>query len=556
MKQRCAIYTRKSSEEGLEQDFNSLHAQREACAAYVMSQASEGWSLVDDIYDDGGISGGTLDRPALQRLLADIQAGRIDIVVVYKVDRLTRSLLDFAKLVEAFDRAGTSFVSVTQSFNTTTSMGRLTLNMLLSFAQFEREVTAERIRDKIAASKARGMWMGGTPPLGYQPDGRTLAIVEDHAALVRDIYRRYLEIGNVRLVAEALDRETILSPIRARKSGATFGGCRFTRGQIYAILSNPIYIGEIRHRGKSHTGQHPPLIERDLWDAVQAKLADNVRGKRRIRQASPSILAGRIVDEAGDPLVAAHARKNNVSYRYYVSRALQHGGQTARISNHGLRIPAREIEALVVNEVKSLFADPLNLMARLKVDIAPHRIGVMQEACAQVTQALSGKVRAGLAELLMQVRVLPSRVEIDVDPVAIANRLGIEADPATPMIMLGTSVRLTRTGRVVQLVQDNGVAASAAPTDEKLLRLIGRARRWWRVLRQGDMTIDVLAVREGVTASYMTRVVRLAFLSPAVVEAIMAGTAKAGVDGASLTAPAGVPVDWDGQAKLYLAGRA
>jgi site-specific DNA recombinase len=274
MKQRCAIYTRKSSEEGLEQDFNSLHAQREACAAYVMSQASEGWSLIDDIYDDGGISGGTLERPGLKRLLADIAAGRIDIVVVYKVDRLTRSLLDFSKLVEAFDAAGTSFVSVTQSFNTTTSMGRLTLNMLLSFAQFEREVTAERIRDKIAASKARGMWMGGTPPLGYEPNGRTLAIVEDHAALVRDIYRRYLDIGNVRLLADTLAQANILSPTRARKSGTTFGGCKFTRGQIYAILSNPIYIGEIRHRGKIHAGQHPPLIERELWDKVQATLAE------------------------------------------------------------------------------------------------------------------------------------------------------------------------------------------------------------------------------------------------------------------------------------------
>ena len=552
MKQRCAIYTRKSSEEGLEQDFNSLHAQREACAAYVMSQASEGWSLVDDIYDDGGISGGTLERPALQRLLADIGAGKIDIVVVYKVDRLTRSLLDFAKLVEAFDKAGTSFVSVTQSFNTTTSMGRLTLNMLLSFAQFEREVTAERIRDKIAASKARGMWMGGTPPLGYEPDGRTLAIVDEHATLVRDIYRRYLETGNVRLVADQLDRETILSPIRARKSGTTFGGCRFTRGQIYAILSNPIYIGEIRHRGKRYTGQHPPIIARDLWDRVQAKLADNVRGKRTVRQASPSVLAGRIVDEAGDPLVAAHARKKTIRYRYYVSRSLQHGTSTSATSNHGLRIPAREIEALVIGEVKTLFADPLDLMARLGAEIVPHRIGVMQEACAHIAGALSTRQRTGLAGMLLQVRVLPGRVEIDVDPAAVANRLGVEMASGVPVITLSTSVRLTRTGRVVQLVQDNGVAAGAAPTDDKLLRLIGRARRWWGVLLAGEVTIKQLARSEGVTSSWMTRVVRLAFLSPAVVEAVLAGTTRAGVDGTSLTATRGVAAEWQVQAKLYL----
>jgi DNA invertase Pin-like site-specific DNA recombinase len=272
---RCAIYTRKSSEEGLEQDFNSLDAQREACAAYVLSQASEGWTLIPDRYDDGGVSGGTLERPALQRLLADIAQGRLDIIVVYKVDRLTRSLLDFSRLVEAFDAAGTSFVSVTQSFNTTTSMGRLTLNMLLSFAQFEREVTAERIRDKIAASKARGMWMGGTPPLGYKPDGRSLAVVEEHATIIRDIYERYLATGNVRLVAEQLAAANIGAPVRHRTgSGEPFGGVPFTRGQIHAFLKCPTYVGEIHHQGRVHAGLHPPIIDRDTWDAVQRRLAE------------------------------------------------------------------------------------------------------------------------------------------------------------------------------------------------------------------------------------------------------------------------------------------
>ena len=260
---RCAIYTRKSSEEGLEQGFNSLDAQREACAAYVLSQASEGWQLMPEYYDDGGLSGGTLDRPALIRLLADVAAGKIDIIVVYKVDRLTRSLLDFAKLVEAFDKAGTSFVSITQSFNTTTSMGRLTLNMLLSFAQFEREVTAERIRDKIAASKAKGMWMGGTPPLGYEPNGRSLAIVEEQAAVVREIYDRYLKIGNVRLMAEQLATAGIQSPTRRSLKGRHFGGRPLSDGNIYAILKNPIYAGDIAHHGKIYAGQHPPIIERE-----------------------------------------------------------------------------------------------------------------------------------------------------------------------------------------------------------------------------------------------------------------------------------------------------
>jgi len=247
---RCAIYTRKSSEEGLEQGFNSLDAQREACAAYILSQASEGWQEVTPRYDDGGLSGGTLERPALQRLLADVAAGQIDIIVVYKVDRLTRSLLDFAKLVERFDHAAVSFVSVTQSFNTTTSMGRLTLNMLLSFAQFEREVTAERIRDKIAASKAKGMWMGGTPPLGYHPDGRSLAIEPHEAELVCSIFARYLALGSVRLLADELVAAGTRVPVRRRsRSGMTYGGGWFSRGQLYAILRNPIYIGRIPHRG-------------------------------------------------------------------------------------------------------------------------------------------------------------------------------------------------------------------------------------------------------------------------------------------------------------------
>jgi DNA invertase Pin-like site-specific DNA recombinase len=298
---RCAIYTRKSSEEGLEQGFNSLDAQREACSAYILSQAGQGWEQVPDLYDDGGLSGGTLERPALQRLLADVASGRIDIIVVYKVDRLTRSLLDFAKLVEAFDQSNVSFVSITQSFNTTTSMGRLTLNMLLSFAQFEREVTAERIRDKIAASKAKGMWMGGTPPLGYRPDGRTLAIVEGHAGLVRDIHRRYLELRNVRLVAESLQRDGIRTPVRTiTKTGKTFGGCNFSKGQLYAILRNPIYVGDIVHRDNTYPGQHPPILDREDWTKVQQLLADNLQGIRTHTSPTHSLLAGRIVDERGE----------------------------------------------------------------------------------------------------------------------------------------------------------------------------------------------------------------------------------------------------------------
>ncbi|RZA23254.1 MAG: recombinase family protein, partial [Proteobacteria bacterium] len=314
---RCAIYTRKSSDEGLEQDFNSLDAQREACAAYVLSQASEGWKLCPEHYDDGGISGGTLERPALQRLIAEVKEGRIDIIVVYKVDRLTRSLLDFSKLVETFDAAGASFVSVTQSFNTTTSMGRLTLNMLLSFAQFEREVTAERIRDKIAASKAKGMWMGGNPPLGYRPDGRTLAIVEDHATIVRDIYARYRRLGNVRLVADALIGDGVTTPARIKGNGKAFGGGIFSRGQLYTMLKNPIYVGDIPHREKVYPGNHPGIINRAEWDAVQVQLATNVQGQRTTRARNASLLAGLLFDSAGEPVIAVHTNKGKQRYRYY-----------------------------------------------------------------------------------------------------------------------------------------------------------------------------------------------------------------------------------------------
>jgi len=307
MKQvRCAIYTRKSSEEGLEQDFNSLDAQREACAAYILSQASEGWTLIPERYDDGGISGGTLARPALQRLLADVAAKRLDIIVVYKVDRLTRSLLDFSRLVEAFDASDTSFVSVTQSFNTTTSMGRLTLNMLLSFAQFEREVTAERIRDKIAASKARGMWMGGTPPLGYAPDGRSLQIIAEHAGIVRQVYQRYLALRSVRLLADELVQGGIRAPQRTTLGGKAFGGVTFSRGQLYAMLRCPTYVGEIHHQGHIHKALHSPIIDRVTWDAVQAMLADNRQGEhRKGGRAAPSLLAGKVVDGDGAPLNAA-----------------------------------------------------------------------------------------------------------------------------------------------------------------------------------------------------------------------------------------------------------
>jgi site-specific DNA recombinase len=549
---RCAIYTRKSSEEGLEQDFNSLHAQREACAAYVASQASEGWHLLPGEYDDGGISGGTLERPALQRLLADIAAGRIDIVVVYKVDRLTRSLLDFAKLVEAFDKTGTSFVSITQSFNTTTSMGRLTLNMLLSFAQFEREVTAERIRDKLAASKAKGMWMGGMPPLGYKADGRTLAIVEPHAGVVRDIYSRYLALGNVRLLAEQFHKEGILVPKRKAGTGRAFGGSLFSRGQLYSILRNPIYVGEISHKGKLNPGLHPPLIERDLWDKVQRHLSGQVKGSRqRGRAASVSPLAGKIFDAKGEPLLAAHTtRKGDTRYRYYVSKALHYGSAST-----GLRMPAEEVELAASRGVAELLADPMQLIEQLGLELAADDLNRVVARCGELRGEL-GTDPSLFVQLLERVEIGDAGMTLVLSSQAISAALGLVRRADAPdALRLPLAVRLTRTGRAIRLVHANGeLATGGEGGDPALLRLIGRAHAWWKVLSDGELTPTMLAEREGVTTPWVIRVVRLAFLSPRVVEAVLAGRLRAGIDAAALLKAGTISLDWEQQEKQLLAG--
>src|SRR6267378_7657458 len=359
-RKRCAIYTRKSSEEGLEQEFNSLQAQSEACEAYIRSQRHEGWILARTRYDDGGFSGGNIERPALQRLLADIREGRIDIIVVYKVDRLTRSLADFARLVEIFDGQGVSFVSVTQQFNTTSSMGRLTLNVLLSFAQFEREVTGERIRDKIAASKQRGMWMGGNVPLGYDASERTLIVNPAEAETVCCIFALYRELGCVRRVKEEADRRGLRTKRRTTANGTERGGKFFSRGHIYRLLSNPIYTGEIAHKGQLYPGQHPVLIDAETWTAVRDQLVTNLSDHRRKADAAePSLLAGVLVDAQGERLTPSHAVKKGRRYRYYVSAALITEAGTDRAQ--GWRLAAREIEDAVV----SILADALTSPERL-----------------------------------------------------------------------------------------------------------------------------------------------------------------------------------------------
>ncbi|MGE3693230.1 MAG: recombinase family protein [Novosphingobium sp.] len=551
---RCAIYTRKSSEDGLEQDFNSLHAQREACAAYILSQASEGWTQLAEDYDDGGLSGGTLERPALQRLLADVADGKVDIIVVYKLDRLTRSLLDFAKLVEALDKAGTSFVSITQSFNTTTSMGRLTLNMLLSFAQFEREVTAERIRDKIAASKAKGMWMGGIPPLGYRPQGRSLVIVADHAELVRSIYQRYQALGNVRRLSDSLHAEGIVTPRRKTGSGRAIGGGAFSRGQLYSILGNPIYTGRIAHRDQVYQGLHPAIIDQEKWEAVQRQLAGNVRGNRTHREASGSVLAGRIVDAAGVRLVASHARKGERRYRYYISKVLHEG--LAGNASGTLRVPAGEIEQVVAHECAALLDDPLALAQRAGLALAPSDVEPLLEKCQSLAQALRQGHHEALARLVHRVTVHESRIEISLQVAALAAALGLAAGEDSPEdLSLTCNVRLTRTGRALRMVHDNGGAATPDGIDLSLVRLIVRARGWWARIREGAIEPLALAKEEGVSVSYIVRVLRLAFLSPAVVDAILDGSLRAGIDSSALLNIRAIMPSWEQQERACMLRR-
>ena len=354
---RCAIYTRKSTEEGLEQAFNSLDAQREACGAYILSQKHEGWTTLPRSYDDGGFSGGSMDRPGLRQLLADVAAGAIDVVVVYKVDRLTRALADFARIVAIFDAAGVSFVSVTQAFNTTTSMGRLTLNVLLSFAQFEREVTAERVRDKIAASKAKGMWMGGVVPIGYRAEARSLHPVPEEAALVQRIFARYLALGSVQRLKAELDAAGIRTPERPHRNGRSGGGAAFSRGRLYNLLANPLFLGRIRHRGQLHPGQHPAIVDQTLWQAVQDRLATNRQNRSRRRTTEkPSPLAGRLFDPDGRKMRPSHARKKGRRYRYYVSATLVEGSVATGAA--GWRVPAGEIEAAVATAVAARLREP------------------------------------------------------------------------------------------------------------------------------------------------------------------------------------------------------
>jgi len=534
---RCAIYTRKSSEEGLEQSFNSLDAQREACTAYIASQAHEGWRLIDAAYDDGGFSGGSMERPGLQRLLDDLGRGRIDVVVVYKVDRLTRSLADFARIVEILDARGASFVSVTQHFNTTSSMGRLTLNVLLSFAQFEREVTGERIRDKFAASRRKGLWMGGNPPLGYDVADRKLVVNEEEAERVRAIFERYAELGSVKLLAANLQDRGVTSKRWTTQGGGIRGGVAFSRGALYKLLNNRVYRGEAMHKGTAHPGEHAAIVPEALWERAQAVMeANRVERATAERATAPSSLAGLLFDDRGNPMSPSHASKKGRRYRYYVSQAvLNHRPEAAGSLT---RVPAQAVEELVLDRVSALLT------------AAEQR---RWTAAAPVERA------ERLAALLQRVELGSDRVRITV------RRLdGVEARAAARImsphdrlvesgdtLVLEVAARLKTWGGERVIVGPDGRELREQPqVDDTLMKALARAHRWCRQLASGEVaSVAALAETAGCTPAYVTQLLSLAFLAPDIVELILRGAQPKRLTLAALLA-AKLPLSWREQRRV------
>ena len=503
---RCAVYTRKSTEHNLDLEFNSLHAQREACEAYVKSQMHEGWKLIPNRYDDGGISGASLDRPDLQRLLDDIRAGRVDTVVVYKVDRLTRSLTDFARLVELFDIHSVSFVSITQSFNTTTSMGRLTLNVLLSFAQFEREVSGERIRDKVAASKRKGMWMGGTVPLGFVNRDKKLFIVPNEAETVRWIFGRYLELGSVGPLLTEMRERDLRTRCREYTGGRKVGNVHISRGALVYLLRNRCYVGEIQHRGEVHPACHEPIICRELFNAVQEKLGSNSISRKLKLKASPFLLVGLIFDSAGNRMSPTHTLKKGARYRYYVSQAVLQ--QRKKEAGEVARVPAPDIEALIEKFVEG-------------------RFGMAALGCGG-RQAIENHVQ--------RITIQPAAVEVLLAPPPEP----LDAPTSVPEVVnlpWSRSPFLAEKGVVL--------APSEPPTVDPrardvVLTAIGRARLWLQEILNGGSFADI-SRREGKGERQVRLLMPLAFLPPRTVRAISEGRGAA----RTVTEHArNVPIQW------------
>jgi site-specific DNA recombinase len=520
---RCAIYTRVSTEHGLDQEFNSLDAQYDAASAYIKSQAHAGWTLIRSRYDDGGYSGGSTDRPDLQRLLDDIRSRKLDVIVVYKVDRLTRSLADFAKLVELFDANGVSFVSVTQQFNTTTSMGRLTLNVLLSFAQFEREVTSERIRDKIAASKRKGLWVGGPLPLGYHMKDDKIAVVEDEAERVRLIYRRYLELGGVNALVRDLRERNIRTKSRRLATGAARGGVLFGRGSLFYLLRNRFYVGEVKYKDEILPGEQPAIMDRALFDAVQQKLTDQWTTRSTTRNAGDHLLTGLLFDDVGHRMVPTHATKAGVRYRYYVSLPHLHGeSKTASVGSVS-RVPATDIESIIVESLNE------------------HLIAQKEKPVFSQTLVRDGKV------------ALERIARIDVHEDRLAVRLksaGDEASDAADDYLLSIPWKKPPSRKSRQILVPRGIPKSEIrPTRierrARLVSAIARGRRWLDEIVSGSVTdVQQIASRQKCSVRQVNLTISLAFLAPDLVRAAVEGRLPRGIGVERLR---DAPAEWSQQ---------
>jgi DNA invertase Pin-like site-specific DNA recombinase len=519
---RCAIYTRKSSEDGLEQEFNSLDAQREACEAYILSQKHEGWICIAETYDDGGLSGGTLDRPALKRLLMDVRAGKVDQIIVYKIDRLTRSLADFSKIVDVLDATEASFVSVTQSFNTATSMGRLTLNMLLSFAQFEREVTAERIRDKISASKRKGLWMGGNVPLGYRPDGRTLIIHEPEAVTVRQLYALYQEHKRIRLVKEHADRRKLRTGIRHRADGTKRGGGPFSFGHIHHILTNPVYAGRIRHKTKVYDGQHPPLIEPKLWDALQVDLQANARASRQGRARSrggrktaSSPLIGKLFDETGDRLTPSHTKTGTGKrLRYYVSHRLMREPRSEHPS--AWRLPAPELESSIDQAVRQHLSNP-ETVTNVVMEADASRIA---QTASLIDQYAGGESHLALLDPVTRVDLQAGCVSIALDRSVLAEVLDTQPDRlGSDLLLFSAPFQMRRRGVETKLV----IGGQQKHRDETLLLNIAKGHRYFGMILAGQSYAQI-AKAENTSKRMVQHLAEFAFLAPEIIDQVCDGS--------------------------------
>lgn len=536
--QRCAIYARVSSDERLSQEFNSIDAQRESCVAYVASQRHEGWSLVDKRYDDGGFSGGSLLRPALQELLADLGNGSIDIVVVYKIDRLTRSLADFAKIVEGLDAQGASFVAVTQAFNTTSSMGRLTLNVLLSFAQFERELAGERIRDKLAASKARGMWLGGSPPLGYQTIARKLVPIEAEAAQVREIFQKCLDAPSVAVLAEQLAASGMRTKRHVRNDGRIWGDNPITRGMLLCLLRNPVYIGKIRHRRKTYDGQHVAILDIDLWQAVQRRLDKIImRQMPRTRRFMPSVLRGLVEDELGRPMSPTFVTKATKRYRYYITTPAHLRGRPPT------RLPAFDLEQVIIDRVDAWLMDIEAFSEGASITEVSARLKFARDR----RMILCGTDKTASFNLF---RELVTRVRVGIDQLEVDVTLNAGPGPFSFEIRttLTSRVAKVRVGKETKFVIGPGNTAPPRH-DPKLINVVVNAHRARKLLESGH-TIPEIGAALKVSHIQAARLVRLSYFAPQITLAILNGHQPLGLTKSMLTLAAEMPFEWASQCKV------